>query len=203
MDVIDHILRKQQKLNIPVTPVTPPHEPEMLLIGCVDARLDIIDDIGIPKGKALVMRNIAALVAGAHEESAVRPVEAATLEFAVEVMKVKHIAVMGHTDCGGIRAQLEGLNMPSIKLYLDPLESAHRQVMERGGNRITQARRMEQEAVRLSLKNLRTYPSVMSAERKGNLKLHGWVIDTATQLLYVLNEKDGTFAPMVKKEKIA
>lgn len=203
MDVINHILLKQKKLNIPDTPVTPPHEPEMLLIGCVDARLDIIDDIGIPKGKSLVMRNIAALVAGAHEESPVRPVESATLEFAVEVMKVKHIAVMGHTDCGGIRAQLEGLNLPSITRYLDPLEQAHRQVKEQGGGKQAQARRMEQEAVRLSLKNLRTYPSVKSAERKGALQLHGWVIDTATQLLYVLDEKDGTFAPMIEKEKIA
>lgn len=201
MDIVDYIRRRQEKLSIPDAPVTPPHEPEMLLIGCVDARLDIIDDIGIPKGKALVMRNIAALVVGAHEESAVRPVEAATLEFAVEVMKVKHIAVMGHTDCGGIRARLEGLDMPSIKLYLDPLEAAHKQVAEQGGGKRAQARRMEQEAVRLSLKNLRTYPAVTSAERKGNLQLHGWVIDTATQQLYVLDEKNGMFAPMVKTGK--
>lgn len=201
MDIIEHILRKQQRLQVPADAVAPPHQPEMLLIGCVDARLDIIDDIGIPKGKALVMRNIAALVAGAHEESAVRPVEAATLEFAVEVMKVKHIAVMGHTDCGGIRARLEGLNMPNIKQYLASLEPAHQQVLERGGNKKAQARRMEQEAVRLSLQNLRTYPAVASAERKGDLKLHGWVIDTATQLLYVLDEQKGAFAPMVNVEK--
>ncbi len=201
MDIVDYIRRRQEKLSIPDQPVTPPHEPEMLLIGCVDARLDIIDDIGIPKGKALVMRNIAALVAGAHEESEARPIEAATLEFAVDVMKVKHIAVMGHTDCGGIRAQLEEIDVPSIKRYLDPLETVHRQVQERGGDKTKQAREMEQAAVRLSLKNLRTYASVKEAERAGRLTLHGWVIDTATQQLHVLDEKSGTFALMAEKEK--
>jgi carbonic anhydrase len=196
MDIIEAIHKKQQSLRIDADAGFPPHEPEMLLIGCVDARLDIIDDVGIPKGKALVMRNIAALVAGAHEESAERPIEAATLEFAVTVMKVKHIAVMGHTDCGGIRAQLEGLDIPQMKKYLDPLEMVHRQVQERGGNKQKQAREMEQAAVRLSLKNLRTYASVKEAERAGRLQIHGWVIDVATQQLFVLDEKSGTFAPM-------
>jgi carbonic anhydrase len=197
LDIIEQIRKKQQSLIVPKDAAFPPHEPEMLLIGCVDARLDIIDDVGIPKGKALVMRNIAALVAGAHEESAERPIEAATLEFAVNVMKVKHIAVMGHTDCGGIRAQLEGLDIPQMKRYLDPLEIVHRQVMERGGNKEKQAREMEQAAVRLSLKNLRTYVSVREAERAGRLAIHGWVSDVATQRLFVLDEKSGTFSPMI------
>jgi len=196
VDIIEAIRKKQQKLTINENAAFPPHEPEMLLIGCVDARLDIIDDIGIPKGKALVMRNIAALVAGANEESPERPIEAATLEFAVNVMNVKHIAVMGHTDCGGIRAQLDGLDIPQVKRYLEPLETVHRQVQERGGNKQKQAREMEQAAVRLSLKNLRTYQSVKDAERAGKLAIHGWVIDVATQQLFVLDEKSGTFAPM-------
>lgn len=198
MDILDYI-RKKQEERAGNEKILPPHEPEMLLIGCVDARLDIIDDIGIPKGKALVMRNIAALVAGAHEESAERPIEAATLEFAVTVMKVKHIAVMGHTDCGGIRAQLNGTDIPQIKRYLDPLETVHQHVQERGGSLKKQAREMEQAAVRLSLKNLRTYESVKQAERAKRLELHGWVIDTATQQLFELDEQSGTFNPMVAK----
>ncbi len=114
-------------------------------------------------------------------------------------MKVKHIAVMGHTDCGGIRAQLEGLDIPQVRKYLDPLETVHRQVQERGGSNVKQAREMEQAAVRLSLKNLRTYASVRDAERGGRLTIHGWVIDVATQQLFVLDEKSGTFAPMKEK----
>lgn len=196
MDVIDLVRKKQETLDIPDKSLPPKHEPEMLLIGCVDARLDIIDDVGIPKGKALVMRNIAALVAGSHEELQDRPIEAATLEFAVTVMKVKHIAVMGHTDCGGIRAQIDGTDIPQVKRYLDPLETVHRQVEERGGSKQKQAREMEQAAVRISLKNLRTYECVKNAERAGTLKLHGWVIDTATQQLHVLDESTGTFGLM-------
>lgn len=198
MDILGYIEQRQKQLDVNNGAIPPRHEPEMLLIGCVDARLDIIDDIGIPKGKALIMRNIAALVAGAHEESVERPIEAATLEFAVSVMKVKHVAVMGHTDCGGIRAQLEGIDIPQISRYLEPLETVHRQIEERGGSKTKQAREMEQAAVRLSLKNLRTYESVKKAEKSGRLALHGWVIDTATQRLFVLDEKTGTFSPMVK-----
>lgn len=200
MDIIKHILRRQRGLTLPDTPVLPPHVPEMLLIGCVDARLDIIGDIGIPKGKALVMRNIAALVVGAQEESAARPIEAATLEFAVRAMKVKHIAVMGHTDCGGIRACLQVPDLPQVQRYLEPLREAREQVIARGGDITAQARRMEQEAVRLSLANLRSYAAVQQAEQAGQLMLHGWVIDTATQQLYILDETTGTFAPMSEQE---
>lgn len=202
MDIIEYIRRKQERLDVPESTTFPEHKPEMLLIGCVDARLDIIDDIGIPKGKALVMRNIAALVAGAHEESQARPIEAATLEFAVNVMRVKHIAVMGHTDCGGIRAQLDGLDIPQIKRYLEPLEDTHRRVLEKGGSRAEQARTMERDAVRLSLKNLRTYECVKKAEAEKRVKLHGWVIDVATQQLYVLDESTKTFQPMAGKTSV-
>lgn len=199
MDIIEYIRRKQERLDVPENAAFPEHKPEMLLIGCVDARLDIIDDIGIPKGRALVMRNIAALVAGAHEESQSRPIEAATLEFAVNVMKVKHIVVMGHTDCGGIRAQLENIDIPHIKRYLEPLEDTHRRVLEKGGSKAEQARMMERDAVRLSLKNLRTYACVKQAEAEKRVTLHGWVIDVATQQLYVLDESAKTFRPMAKK----
>lgn len=196
MDVIDCIAYKQSCIDAPEGMAAPRHVPEMLLIGCVDARLDIIDDIGIPKGKALIKRNIAALIAGTKNNARGYLSESATLELAVDVMKVRHIAVMGHTGCGGIRVCVEGADAPHIQQYLAPLKTVRGDIAASDMSVDEQARRMEQEAVRLSIENLRSYESVRSAETEGRLTLHGWVIDTATRQLSVLNETTGAFAPM-------
>src|SRR2546423_1266076 len=105
---LSRIRRAQREAPLLENLQPPPHEPEMLLIGCIDARLNITD-IGIPYGRALVFRDVAALVAGmSGDGDAEHLSEAAVLEFAVNVMRVKDIVVMGHTDCGGIRACLYG-----------------------------------------------------------------------------------------------
>jgi len=198
MDVIDHIRQMQAQLEDGPAE-TPEHNPEMLLIGCIDARLPV-HSIGIPRGRSLIMRQIAALISG-RSGIARRPAEIAALEFALVVKKVRHIAVMGHTVCGGIRACLEKPDLPHLPRYLAPLDPVHRMIVKQGGSLEEQARRMEQEAVRQSLHNLRRYPMVAEAEREGRVKLHGWVVDVATQHLSVLDETTGVFSPMTGKKK--
>lgn len=191
------IRAKQAGLNVPDDASVMKHEPEMLLIGCVDARKDPQADLGIPRGKALILRNIAALIRGACVESTQRETEAAALEFAVQVMGVKDIAVMGHTDCGGIRAALDGMhNHPAIRQYLAPLRMLKKEVLDSSTDTEEKAAILEQEAVKLSVRNLRTYPYIAAAEQDGRLTLHGWVLDTATSQLYVWNEAEDSFAPM-------
>src|SRR5688572_27675034 len=76
--IIDRIKAKQS--NQPVLDLNPPrHRPEMLYIGCIDARLDPIDDIGIPKGKALIYRNVAALVRPAQGQGGIIDGDAAIM----------------------------------------------------------------------------------------------------------------------------
>jgi len=198
-DIID-IIRAQQS-GIPAGHIPPPtHEPEMLLIGCIDARLNIKSDIGIPDGKALIHRNIAALVrskpaADDKEGSSV----AASVEFAINVMHVKHIVVMGHTDCGGIRACLDGTHIHDtdhIRQYLSPLDSAREAIIAKGGNTQAQARAMEEAAVRHSVANLQTYDVVNEAVKDGRIRLHGWVIDTGTRRISAMDLATGQFQPM-------
>jgi len=179
---------------------TPPpaHQPDMLLIGCVDARLNIKNDLEIPDGRAIIYRNIAALVAGESEGNE-RISEAATLEFAVEVMKVKDIVVMGHTDCGGIRACLHQLpGVEHMHQYLAPLDGVRLEVVGKGGNLTAQARAMEEAAVRESVANLMTYDVVKRAVKEGRLDVHGWVVNTATKQIREMDLKTGVFAPMTK-----
>jgi carbonic anhydrase len=121
MSLIDDILNKQKTQNFSAKQEVPEHKPEMLLIGCVDARKDPISDLGIEKGKALILRNLAALIRGISVAASQRETEAAALEFAVKVVQVKHIVAMGHTDCGGIRACMMDVELTAIKNYLSPL----------------------------------------------------------------------------------
>lgn len=176
MSVIDQILEKLEKDNIPGGEA-PEHKPEMLLIGCVDARKDPIQDLGIEKGQALILRNIAALIRGTSVKAEQRETEAAALEFAVKVMKVKHIAVMGHTHCGGIRAALLGIDLEDIKNYLSPLDEIRKEVRDSGKTVEEQSRILEKEAVKMSTKNLLSYDYIAEAVAKGELEIHGWVLD--------------------------
>src|SRR5438874_2698355 len=119
---LSRVRRMQREMPLLEGMQPPAHEPEILLIGCVDARL-AIQDVGIPYGKALIFRDIAALIAGEGGEGE-HLSEAAMLEFAVNIMKVKDIVVMGHTDCGGIKAALANQTSPEttyIRKYLAPL----------------------------------------------------------------------------------
>lgn len=193
MTILSLIQSKQHEISECGASEVPVHEPEMLLIGCVDARKDIIGDLGIPKGKALVLRNVAALVHPEHEK---RLTESAALAFAVRHMKVKHIAVMGHTDCGGIRAAIEGISSYSLRDYLEPINHIRNHVCKQSDELSEQRWLLEQEAVKYSIRSLRTYDYIVEAESAGELVLHGWVLDIASGRIHEWDEATDAFAPM-------
>ena len=194
MDILDFVHQKQTELKDESAP-PPPHEPEMLLIGCVDARKDIIADLGLPKGKTLVLRNVAALI---HPEAELRLTESAGLAFAVRHMKVKHITVMGHTDCGGIHAAIAGVSSYSLRDYLRPLQEIRDDVCKKTDDLAEQRWLLEQESVKYSVNNLRSYDYIREAEQAGDLQLHGWVLNIGSGRIYELDENTGEFSPMDK-----
>ncbi len=203
MSIIDLIKEAQGKRleRLKAGEIDPPeHKPEVLFIGCVDARLDPIRDLGIPKGKALIYRNIAALVHGKQDERDISHMgEEAALEFAINVMRVKDVIIMGHTDCGGIRASLDGMpNHKAIDHYLQSLDTVRTEVIDKGGDATAQARAMEEAAVRQSMQNLYSYDVVKRALEEGRLQLHGWVIDTATGIIKEMIHATGDFNEMPK-----
>lgn len=204
--------------NHPVQPNLAEHRPEMLYIGCIDARLDPINDIGIPKGKALIFRNIAALVRrAAGSEACGGDVDVsggeipestsmgAALEFFINHLPapedgVKHIVVSGHTLCGGIRACLHNATKPEDKYlptYLSALKDVRSEVLAKhaGHSAEEQAHALEQGSVRMSIENLMTYEPVRQAVEAGKLQLHGWIIDTQTQKIFEM-DKQGNFLPI-------
>ena len=180
MDLIQTILQQCKQETTAPEGDAPEHKPEMLLIGCVDARKDPLDDLGIPKGKALILRNIAALIRGTSVHASQRETEAAALEFAVKVMKVKHLVVMGHTDCGGIRAALTNIQLPDIRQYLSPLDELKAEVQASGKSLDEQAYILEQAAVKMSAANLLSYGYIQQAVDAGTLSIHGWLMDLSS-----------------------
>lgn len=215
--IIDRIKAKQ--CTQPVLDLNPPrHRPEMLYIGCIDARLDPVADIGIPQGKALIYRNVAALVRPAQGQgggldgaAAIASGEipesvsiGAALEFFLEHIEVppsgvKHIVVSGHTDCGGIRACVRGVAGDYLPRYLTALKDVRERVLADKAL-VTDDQKcdaLEEAAVRQSIDNLKSYETVKKALAAGKVELHGWVINTATQQILGMDE-DGRFQPLGK-----
>ena len=177
--------------------------PGVMIIACSDSRVDPAQIFDTSPGEIFVVRNVAALVPPFETAPGHHGVSAA-LEFAVQVLKVGEIVVMGHGKCGGCKAALsqELKDAPPgeggfIANWIDLLDGARETVVARyGDDRGRDAHRaMEQEGVKVSLANLRTFPCVRSKERKGELKLVGAFFAISDGVLNLLDEDSGKFSP--------
>lgn len=177
--------------------------PRVMVIACSDSRVDPAQIFDTNPGEIFVVRNVAALVPPFETNPGHHGVSAA-LEFAVQVLKVGEIVVMGHGRCGGCKAALtqELKDAPPgeggfIADWIELLDEAREKVVARHGVHTGHAveRAMEQEGVRVSLENLRTFPCIRSKERSGELRLVGAFFAIADGVLHVLDEQKGSFAP--------
>jgi carbonic anhydrase len=171
--------------------------PEVMVIGCCDSRVspEVIFDVG--PGELFVMRNIANLVPTYQPDSAAHGVSAA-LEFAVTVLKVKHIVILGHAQCGGIRAFIDKIEPLSpgdfigkwMAMFIKPGE-----VVEQRAHETMQefTVRIEKAAVFRSLENLMTFPFVRNRVERGDLQLHGAYFGVAKGILFVLDKATKEF----------
>ncbi|MDB5508628.1 MAG: Carbonic anhydrase [Hyphomicrobiales bacterium] len=157
-------------------------KPRVMLIGCCDSRVapEAIFDAG--PGEIFVVRNVANLVPPYAPDENYHGTSAA-LEFGIMGLHVEHIVVMGHAQCGGVRAYAELASHPEqpplspgdfigswIKL-IGP--SAARLGPAPEGAPGDYVERLALESVKQSLANLRTFPCVQALEAKGRLSLHG------------------------------
>jgi carbonic anhydrase len=177
--------------------------PSVMVIACSDSRVDPAQIFDTSPGQIFVVRNVAALVPPFETNPGHHGVSAA-LEFAVQVLRVSEIVVMGHGKCGGCKAALsqELKDAPPgeggfIANWIDMLDEARDNVIARfGDDRGHDAHRaMEQEGVKVSLANLRTFPCVRAKERSGELKLIGSFFAIADGQLHLLDENRGEFRP--------
>ena len=176
-------------------------KPEMMVIGCCDSRVSpgVIFDTG--PGELFMMRNVANLVPPYAPDNSYHGVSAA-LEFAVQALEVKHILVLGHALCGGVRAFVEEASPLSpgdfIGKWISMLGPVAEELGPRGADEslADYAIRLEQASVSRSLENLMTFPFVRTRVAAGTLALHAAYFGVATGQLLVRDETTGVFVPI-------
>ena len=174
-------------------------KPEVMVIACCDSRSAPETIFNAAPGEIFVVRNVANLVPPYEPDAALDGTSAA-LEFAVQSLKVRHIVVLGHGRCGGIRAALHPEAEPLspgdfIGKWMKLLGPAADEIA--GNARLTEAERqtaLERASVRHSLANLRTFPFVSNLESRDRLNLHGAWFDIADGELWTMNPATGEFS---------
>lgn len=177
--------------------------PQVMIIACSDSRVDPAQIFDTDPGEMFVVRNVAAMVPP-FETTPGRHGVSAALEFAVQVLKVKEIIVMGHGMCGGCKAALsQDLRgtVPGeggfIADWIALLDAAREPVVAQYGTQGRDAERaMEHAGVRTSLANLRTFACISDKEAAGQLRLTGAFFAISDGLLHLLDESTGAFSPV-------
>lgn len=175
--------------------------PAVMIVSCCDSRVDPETIFSAMPGELFVMRNVANLIPPYETGGTYHGVSAA-IEFAVLNLRVKHLVIMGHSGCGGVKAALDREVRETegqfITKWIAMLESARLAVLasHQGSSRKEMVSALEREGIKSSLKNLRTFPFLSELEGKGKLALHGAHFDIATGTLSALNESTGKFYPL-------
>lgn len=173
--------------------------PRWLLITCSDSRIvpDMI--LGTGPGDLFISRNAGNVI----------PVTAndidgttATIEYAVEVLKVKHAIVCGHSDCGAMKAALDRgslVNLPKASRWLQHVEAAfdHRQSIDPADGEHGELYSLIRGNVIAQLLNLREQPSVAKAVAAGTLQTFGWYYDILSGRIEQYDESDRRFKPLL------
>jgi carbonic anhydrase len=159
--------------------------PEFLWIGCADSRVPANEIVGLAPGELFVHRNIAN-VAPADDTNCM-----AVVQYAVEVLKVKHIIVCGHYGCGGVKAALEGPLHGSIDRWIQhvrSVRSVHAAELEQMADPVARWRRLCELNVAAQVRSVSQIPYVREAWHSGRaLGVHGWIYDLRDGILRDLN----------------
>jgi carbonic anhydrase len=174
--------------------------PEWLFITCSDSR--VVPDLFLSTGPGdlFITRNAGNVVPIANSD--VDGVTA-TIEYAVEVLKVKHAILCGHSDCGALKAALDLKSLeelPSARRWLQHVEAAfsHRQPLNPADGESAELASLIRGNVVAQLLNLKVQPSVARALAKGRLTVHGWYYDILTGGIEQYDEGTESFLPLVE-----
>lgn len=172
--------------------------PEWLFITCADSRIvpDLI--LGTGPGDLFIARCIGNVVpvTGQDVDGCT-----ATIEYAVDVLKVKHVILCGHSDCGAMKAALDRKNLeslPKAKRWLQHVEGAfsHRQPLNPADGPSAELASLIRGNVVAQLLNLKAQPSVARAMQERRLEVHGWYYDILTGQIEAYREEIRRFGPL-------
>jgi carbonic anhydrase len=174
--------------------------PHVMVIGCCDSRVSPEVVFDARPGELFVVRNVANIVPPYAPDGHAHGVSAA-LEFGVAALKVKHIVVLGHAHCGGVRAYADDAAPLSPGDFIGNWMRLMAPAVEKVGSRDALSRadylmRLEQANVTNSLDNLMTFPRLRKLIERGRVAIHGAYFAVATGELLVRDEASGEFVPV-------
>ena len=177
--------------------------PEIMVIGCADSRVSPEVIFNARPGELFVVRNVANLVPPYAPDGQAHGVSAA-LEFGVAALKVKHIVVLGHAQCGGVKAFAEDAEPLSPGDFIGKWMSLMAPALDKVGPRGDLApadylTRLEQANVVNSLDNLLTFPRLRKLVETGRIAIHGAYFGVATGRLSV-RDATGAFTPIAAED---
>ena len=185
--------------------------PDIMVISCGDSRVapEIIFDAG--PGEIFVVRNIANLVPPDESEKSESASSlhgtSAAIEYGNNALKVRHIVVLGHASCGGVRAYTDQIAPLSKSDFIGKWMSQIEPVVAKAGPKpesteeyISWLRQIEMGVVEHSLNNLLTFPSVKERVDSGDLYLHGAYFGIASGILYFRDSTTGKFMPCLEQD---
>lgn len=174
--------------------------PRAMLVACCDSRVHVTNIFGADSGEIFIHRNIANLVppyapSGDHHGTS------AAIEYAVKNLKVAHVIVMGHSDCGGVRGCIDMCSGNArdmeeedsfIGRWLDILRPGYERIDTSPENN-NPAQSLEKEGVVISLENLMTFPYIRESVQREELTLHGLWNDIGDGRLYAFHGDTQSF----------
>jgi carbonic anhydrase len=175
--------------------------PRAMIVSCCDSRLDSVAMFGAEPGDLFVVRNVANLIPPYNPDHSHHGTSAA-IEYAVRNLRVAHIVIVGHSNCGGVEAchQMCSGNAPELAAtgsfvgrWMDILRPAYERTANASGTLEERLEALEKDAVRHSLDNLAGFPFVSEAVRGGLLSLHGAWVDIGAGKLFSLDPQDDRF----------
>jgi carbonic anhydrase len=175
--------------------------PKTLIIGCSDSRVDPALISSASPGEIFVVRNIANIVPPYESANTGLHGTSAAIEFAVVNLKVENIIVLGHRQCGGIRALMSGQQEKVdsfVGHWMEIVQNARTRVLEKYANKDFegQCKECEMEAILTSLQNLRTFPFVTDAIKNRSMHLFGIYFDIEQGQLLEFEESQNSFRPL-------
>ena len=165
--------------------------PSTIVISCCDSRIHATSIFGAEEGEFFVHRNIANIVPP-YSLDGINYGTSAAIEYAIKELKVNHLIILGHNDCGGIKyghkvhSDSANSNYEFINKWLSILLPAYKKIQKNISEQ-EQINQFEQESIKISINNLFSFPFIKKAVDENNLSIHGFIHDIGSGNLKFLN----------------
>jgi carbonic anhydrase len=169
--------------------------PLAMMITCADSRIVPSLVLQAQPGELFICRNVGNIVPPYEDQGGV----AASVEYAVDALHLRHIIVCGHSNCGAMQAVLHPertLELPAARNWLRYAERARRLAARHGGDdEEHRLLRVTEQNIVAQIEHLEMYPCVADAQARGDLDLHGWYYDIPSGQIRMYDSLRALFVP--------